>query len=75
VTEQELNLFELAASAVAEPSARATKVMGRQVIYANPLGVSLDCCPNNVRSDPTTQFGAISPDSPEYQPFSHSGGA
>jgi hypothetical protein len=74
VTKQELNLFEFASSAVAEPSAGTAKVMGRQVIHSDPLGISLYCCPNNIRSDSTTQFGPVSPDSPEYQPFSHSGG-
>jgi hypothetical protein len=74
VPEQELDLFEFAPSAVAEPSAGTTKVMRRQVIHANPLGIPLYCCPNNIRSDPTTQLGPVSPDSPEYQPFSHSGG-
>jgi hypothetical protein len=73
VTEQELNLFEFAPSAVAEPSAGTAKVMRCQMIHADLLGISLHCCPNNIRRDPTTQFGLVSPDSPEYQPFSHSG--
>jgi hypothetical protein len=71
VTKQELNLFEFASSAVAEPSAGTTKVMRRKVIHSYQLGISLYCCPNNIRGDPTTQFGFISPNSPEYQPFSH----
>lgn len=66
MTEKELNLFELATRAVAEPSARATKVMRRQVIHADPLGISLYSCPNNIRSDPVTKIGYISPDSSEY---------
>jgi hypothetical protein len=74
VTEQKLNLFEFASSAVAEPSAGTAKIMRRQVIHSDPLGISLYCVPNNVRSDPMTQFGPVSPDFPEYQPFSHSGG-
>jgi hypothetical protein len=69
VTEQELNLFEFASRTVAEPSARATKIMRRQVIHPDPLGISLYRCPNNIRSDPMTQFGPVFPDSPEYQPF------
>jgi hypothetical protein len=73
-TKQELNLFEFASSAVAEPSAGTAKVMGCQVIHSDPLGISLYCFANNIRSDPTTQFGRDSPDSPEYQFFSHSGG-
>ena len=64
MTEQKLNLFELASSSVAEASAGTTKVMRRQVIYADPLGIS---------RDPTTRFSSISLDSPKYQPLSHSG--
>jgi hypothetical protein len=75
MTEQELNLFEFPSGTVAQPSAGTAKVMGRQVIHSDPLGISLYCSPNNIRSDPTTQVGGVSPDSPEYQPFSHSGGA
>jgi hypothetical protein len=69
VTQQELNLFEFASGTVAEPSTGTTKVMRRQVIHPDPLGISLYCCPNDIRSDPTTQFGPVSPDLPEYQPF------
>ena len=74
MTEQELNLFEFTSGTVAEPSAGTTKVVRRQAIHSDPLCLSLYCCPNNIRSDPTTQLGPVSPDSPEYQPFSHSGG-
>jgi hypothetical protein len=72
VTEQELNLFEFATSAVAEAGTGTTKVMRRQVIHTDPLGISLDCCPNNIRGDPTTQLGPVSPDPPEYQALSKS---
>jgi hypothetical protein len=68
VTEQELNLFEFASGTVAKASAGATKVVRCQVIHSDPLGISLDCCPNNIRRDPTTQFGPVFPDPPEYQP-------
>jgi hypothetical protein len=73
VTKQELNLFEFASGAVAEPSARSAQVMRRQMIHTDLLGISLHCCPNNIRSDLATEFGLVSPDSPEYQPFSHFG--
>jgi hypothetical protein len=54
VTEQELNLFEFASGTVTEPSTVTTKVVRRQVIHSDPLRISLYCCPNNIRSDPTT---------------------
>ena len=66
---KELNLFEFAPSTVAKPGAGTTKVMRRQVIHSDPLGVTLYCCPNNIRSDPSAQFGPVSPDPPEYQLF------
>jgi len=69
VTEQELNLFEFASGTLAEPSAGTTKVMRRQVIHSDPLGVSLYSCPNNIRRDPAIQFGPLSPDPPEHQSF------
>jgi hypothetical protein len=69
VTEQELNLFEFPSGTLAEPSAGTTKVMRRQVIHSDPLGISLYCRPNDIRSDPTPQFGPVSPYPPEYQPF------
>jgi hypothetical protein len=49
VAEQELDVFEFASGTVAEPSTGTTKVVRRQVIHSNPLGVSLYCCPNNIR--------------------------
>jgi len=57
VTEKKLNLFEFASRAMAEPGTGTTKVMRREMIHADPLGVLLYECPNNIRRDSTTQFG------------------
>jgi hypothetical protein len=75
VTEKKLNLFEFASRAMAEPSTGTTKVMGREMVHADPLGILFYDCPNNIRRHSTTQFGPIFPDSPEYQTVSHSGTA
>jgi hypothetical protein len=73
VTEKKLNLFEFASRAMAEPGTGTTKVMRREMVHADPLGIVLYECPNNVRRDSATQFGSIFPDSSKYQTFSHSG--
>jgi hypothetical protein len=51
VTKQKLNLFEFASGAVAESSAGTTKVMRREVIHADSLGISLYSCSNNATPD------------------------
>jgi hypothetical protein len=59
VTEKKLNLFEFASRVMAEPSTGTAKVMRREMVQANPLGIALYDCPNNIRRDSTTQFGSI----------------
>ena len=59
VTEKELNLFELASRAMAESSTDATKVMRREMLQADSLGILPDDCTNNICRDATTQFGSI----------------
>jgi hypothetical protein len=41
VIEQELNLFEFVTGTVTEPSTRTAKVMRRQVMHPDPLGIFL----------------------------------
>jgi hypothetical protein len=48
VTEEELNLFEFAASVMAEAGASAPKIMGRQMVDANSLGISFNRVPDYV---------------------------
>jgi len=75
VTEKKLSLFEFTSSSMAEPSAGTTKVMRGEMVHADPLGILLYGCPNNIRSDSSAQLAPVLPDSPEDQSFTHPGSA
>ena len=72
MTEQALNLFEFASSAMTETGASATKIMGCEMVNADSLGVSFYRIPDNISGHSTVQHRPCFEIRPEYFAFSYS---
>ena len=71
MTEQELNLFELAAAIMAESGTGATKIVGRQIGYAGLTGTPLDRIPEYVGCYASFLSLSLFRNPSEYFPFAH----
>jgi hypothetical protein len=71
VAQQKLDLFEFAATHVAEASTTATKVVGCQIVYADPLGTPFDRIPDHVGSRASFLSRSILQNPPEYLSLAH----
>lgn len=68
---QKPNLFEFAATIMAESGTGATKIVGRQIGYAGLSGTPLDGIPDYVRCHASFLSLSYFRHSSEYSPFAH----
>jgi hypothetical protein len=73
MAEKELNLFEFSSGSVAEAYTAAEKIMRREMIDADSLGISFDRVPDEVGGHSKIQLGSAFADSPEDLVRDHAG--
>ena len=71
MAKQKLDLFEFASTTVAEARAAATKIVGRQIAYADTLGAAFDRIPNYVGCHSSILSRSILQNPPEHLPLIH----
>ena len=69
VTQQELNLFELAASRVAPTRATTAKIMRRKLLYPGSCRALFDDVPDDVVGQPVSPNHPVLADRPKQQTF------
>ena len=72
MTKEKLNLFEFASGLMAKAGAGATKIVGCQMINADPFGISLHGIPDYVGCHSFILPSPILRNSSEHPAFSHS---
>ena len=72
VTKEKLNLFEFPSGTMTEAGAGATKIVGRETVNADSLGISFHRIPDYVACNSCILPSPILRNSSEYFAFSHS---
>jgi len=72
VTKEKLNLLEFPSSTMTKAGAGATKIVGRETVNADALGISFHRVPDHVACNCCILPSPILRNSSEYFAFSHS---
>ena len=72
VTKEKLNLLEFPSSTMTEAGAGATKIVGRETVNTDSLGILFHCIPDYVACNSCILPSPILRNSSEYFAFTHS---